>query len=206
MLSAVQFYLAHLLWAAGRTRRVRWLLRIKGREMEENILIQKNQKTVKIFTWIILVASALVFFSAVLNLFSSSFVGSFLEGIMMRSKGIDIRYNETPYIILASLKLIISAYIILSAVFVLQYKEIWRKQIIVGIILAILYMLVSPLIYYYNFPQIHITTSDDSEMNVIAIVRKMALVWGYFWSIAWSIFFIVSIVKYNKREVKLLFS
>jgi hypothetical protein len=174
--------------------------------MKENILVEKNQKTVKVFTWILLVASALVFLSAISGLFSSPFVNSFLKGLNTQSFKMDIHINQTPYIILASFKLVISAYILISAIFVLQYKEVWRKQIIIGIILAALYMLTSPLINYINFPQIHFHNTERLPINMMDTARTMSLVIGYLWSIAWSVFFIVAITKYNKREIKLLFS
>lgn len=174
--------------------------------MEENILLEKSQKTVKIFTLILLIASVLVFISAALGLFSSSFASSFLENSKILSNKVDIHINETPIVILLTIKLIISAYIILSAIFVLQYKEKWRKQIIAGLILAMLYMLTSPAINYYNFPQIHFQQSNNMQINMMDAARTMSLIIGYLWSIAWSVFFIIAIIKYNKRETKLLFS
>ena len=174
--------------------------------MEENLLLEKNKKTVRVFTLILLIASALVLISAIFGLFSSSFVNSFLENSKLLTNKVDIHINQTPVIILLTLKLIISAYIVLSAIFVLQYKETWRKQIVVGIILAMLYMLTSPLINYFNFPQINFHNSPDIPKNLTDAARTMSLLIGYLWSIAWSVFFIISIVKYNKKEIKLLFS
>ena len=174
--------------------------------MEENILVEKNKKIVKVFTWILLVASALVCFSAISGLFTSSFANSFLNNFNRQSFKIDIHINQTPYIILASFKMVISAYILLSAIFVLQYKEVWRKQIIIGIILATLYMLTSPLINYINFPQVHIQNTEKLPINIMDAARTMSLIIGYLWSIAWTVFFIIAIVKYNKTETKLLFS
>ncbi len=171
--------------------------------MEENIVTVKNQKTVKTFTWIILIASGLVFVAAMFGMFTSSFLNSIMASTKIASS---VHLNATAILILDFWRMLISGYIILSAVFVLQYREVWRRQIIAGLILAILYMIISPIVTYYSFPQINFAGSDSMQAGIMDAAKTAGMLFQYFWAVAWSVFFIVAIFKYNNKEIKELFS
>ena len=176
--------------------------------MEDDVLLAKNQKSVKIFSWIIIIASGLALFSGISGLVSSSFANSILGDFNMSSNKVNMHINEIPGIIMNLIKILICALIVLSAIFVLQYREIWRKRLLIGLILAIIYMMISPLISYLNFPRIHFSNFGNMPANVgnmEELVKTMTLMFGYLWSIAWSVFFIITIVKFNKSEIKLMF-
>jgi len=170
--------------------------------MEENLLLEKNRKTIKVISWVILIAAAISVLSSMLGLMSTPFINSMQNSKLFHNK---IEMNITAIILLNLTKMLISIFILLSAIFVLQYKEMWRRQIITGLILAIAYLMISPVISYYNYPTFHFPIDPNMPAGFLESAKLMSIIFSYFWSVAWSVFFIIAILKYRKEEIKLLF-
>ncbi|MFA5804959.1 MAG: hypothetical protein WC879_09960 [Melioribacteraceae bacterium] len=160
--------------------------------METLVLQKKNQEVVNIFSWVLIVISAFVLLRSIL------FLNGYSSMIKMQliTKNFDppVGINFTLYFIQSGLELLLSIVVFVSATFVLKYSNRWRKVLVYGLIISIIFLMVSPIISYYNID------------NVIVGVDKIPrLIWRYSLSIILSTFFIFVIIKLSKEEVKLLF-
>ena len=105
-----------------------------------------------------------------------------------------IGINFTLYFIQNAVELLLCVLVYVSAVYVLKFNNVWRQVLVYGLITSIIFLMVSPIISYYNID------------NVIVGVDKIPrLIWRYSLSIILSAFFIFVIIKLSKEEVKLLF-
>ncbi len=173
--------------------------------METLVNQEKNQKTVRVFTWILIIIASLSILSGLAGIIGSYFLNSAQEYFQTMPGKAAFTLNMTPIIIINSIKILISIFILLSAIFVLQYKETWRKQIIIGLMLAIAYLLVSPLVNYFDLLQFHYTGTGNISQQMQDMAKTASLIFSYGWSVIFSVFFIVAIVKYNNKDIKLLF-
>lgn len=173
--------------------------------MEGYSHIEKNQKTIRVFSWIIIIAATLSLFIGVFGLITSPNASSMHEYTKIITTSVGIKINSYVNIMLDSIKILINALLVFSAVFLLRYKETWRKQVILWLIIAIIYLMISPLLNYIYFPQINFYNMKNIPINIRKIARIHTLMSAYLWSIIWTVFFIVVIVKLNKKEIKLLF-
>lgn len=160
--------------------------------METVVLQNNNRDTIKVFSWILIVISTI-------GLLSSLFVSNgYSSMITMQSitKNFDppIGINFTLYFIQNAVGILLCVVVFISAAFVLKYNNRWRKMLVYGLIISIIFLMISPIINYYNID------------NVLVGVNKIQRLIGYYFlSIILSAFFIYVIIKLSKQEVKLLF-
>lgn len=168
-------------------------------------LIQKNkeQKTVKIFSWILIAGSVFVFLKVLLVL--NGYAG--MINMQQMSKNFDppIQMNFTLYFVLNGIELLLNILIFISAVFVLKYSDLWRRILIYALIFAILYLLISPILSYNNFMMRDTIMIKGMEKEMLKSVKSSLLIWSYFWSVVISIFFFVVIKKFSNKKTKELF-
>jgi len=171
--------------------------------MNELNQISKEQKYVKIFVWILIVGSVLIFLKALLAL--NGYAG--MINMQQLSKNFDppIQMNFTLYFVLSGIELLLSIIIFVSAVFVLKYSDLWRKVLIYGLILSVLYLVISPIIYYNNFLMRDTIMLRGMEKNMLSLAKSSFLIWSYFWSVVISIFLVVVIKKLSDQKTKELF-
>ena len=167
-------------------------------------LIQKNkeQKTVKIFSWILIAGSVFVFFKVLLVL--NGYAG--MINMQQITKNFDppIQMNFTLYYVLSGIELLLNILIFISAVFVLKYSDLWRRILIYVLIFAILYLLISPILDN-NFMMRDTMMIQGIEKEILKFAKSPFLVWSYFWSVVISLFFVVVIKKFSNNKTKELF-
>lgn len=167
-------------------------------------LIQKNkeQKTVKIFSWILIAGSVFVFFKVLLVL--NGYAG--MINMQQITKNFDppIQMNFTLYYVLSGIELLLNILIFISAVFVLKYSDLWRRILIYVLIFAILYLLISPILDN-NFMMRDTMMIQGIEKEILKFAKSPFLVWSYFWSVVISLFFVVVIKKFSNKKTKELF-
>jgi hypothetical protein len=105
-----------------------------------------------------------------------------------------IGINFTLYFIQNAVELLLCVVVYVSAVYVLKFNNVWRQVLIYGLITSIIFLIMSPIITYYNVHSI-----------IEGFPKISRLIWSYIWSIIFSAFFIFVIMKLSKEEVKLLF-
>ncbi len=173
--------------------------------MEDINLIEKTQKNIKILTWILIIGSALILLSALF------IFGGYSNMIYLQSatKNFDppININFTLYFILNAIKLLLSIVIFLSAIFVLKYKDNWRKILVYTLSAAILYLLISPIVNYLYFPMLDLVAPTEGTAQVMLNMAKTSmLIFSYIWSFVFIAFFIYAIKRMTNMEVLKLFS
>jgi len=169
--------------------------------METSVSQEKNQQLVKTFSWILIAISVFVLLGSLLFHRGYSSIIT-LQGI---TKNFDppIGINFTLYFIQNAIELLLCIIVYISATFVLKYDDTWRKILLYGLIASIIFLLISPIINYYNMPTL--TIKQPGGVSYISISKTTALIWSYAWSIIFSAFFIFVIVKFSKKEIKQLF-
>ncbi len=142
--------------------------------MTENKI--KNRLPIQLFAWLLIIGSTLVLLKSLFihkgyyNLFDSYFLTENFN------PPVDFNFGLQAFFII--LELIIAATVFVSAVFVLKFKEFWRRILSYSAGVSILLVLFAPKIIL--FPQ-----------SLLIVI---------------SLFLISGIVLLNKREVKELFS
>jgi len=171
--------------------------------VEEIIVQQKNQQLVKVLSWVLIVLSALVLLRSVFTLQSLS--------TMVKMKGITksfnppVELNFAPHIIQSSIEFLLCVVIFVSATYVLKFRKVWKQILIYGLIASIIFLIVSPLINYYNPTFLKIESINGAEREMMNVVTRSMLMWSYTWSILFSILFVYIILKLSREEIKILF-
>jgi len=161
---------------------------------------EKNQKVVKVFSWILIVLSTLVLLR---NLFlSQAYSSAIIIQSTTRKFDPPLGVNFTLYFIQHAVEFLLCIVVFVSATFVLKYKNLWRNVLLYGLIISIIFLMISPIINYYNIPGYVESIGGGGYINVS---RTSILIKSFAWSIIISAFFIVVILKLSKEEVKLLF-
>ncbi len=173
--------------------------------MEDIVTKDKNQKTVRVFTWILIIITSISVLAGISGIIGAYIINSAQEYFQSMPGKAAFALNLTPINILNSIKIFISLYVLLSAVFVLNFKEVWRKQIITALILAIVYLIASPLVSYFDLLNIHLPDAENIPTRIQDTAKMASLIFSYGWSVVFSTFFVVAIVKYNNAGIKLLF-
>lgn len=171
--------------------------------MDDLIQQNKEQKTVKIFSWILIAGSLFVFLKVLLVL--NGYAG--MINMQQITKNFDppIQMNFTLYFVLSGIELLLNILIFISAVFVLKYSDLWRRILIYALIFAILYLLISPILSYNNFMMRDTLMIKGMEKEMLKSAKSSLLIWSYFWSVVISIFFFVVIKKFSNKKTKELF-
>lgn len=172
--------------------------------METLVLQEKNRKVIKIFSWILIIISTIV----LLGDLSASNGLSAMITLQSITKKFDppVQINFTLYFTQYAVGLLLCVVIFISATFVLKFRERWRKVLVYGLITAIIFLMISPIINYYNYPVVKVASPSSIPKHWIYLSKASILIRSYFWSIVLSAFFIVVIMRFSKKEVTLLFN
>ena len=160
---------------------------------------EKNKRNIKIITWVIIVISSLSLLASLSGLIGSLFMNATQNSSAANAK---MNMNLVYVLIMNSIQFLLSAFLLISAIFALQFKEYWRGKIILGLILSIVYLLIAPIINFYYPP---VEFQNQGVQNVYSNVKMLMLYTSYFYSIVISIFFIISIFRYSNKNIKILF-
>ncbi|GBD90441.1 hypothetical protein BMS3Abin04_01158 [bacterium BMS3Abin04] len=171
--------------------------------MDDLNQINREQKYVQIFSWILIVGSILIFLKALLAL--NGYAGMINMQQLSKNFNPSIQMNFTLYFVLSGIELLLSILIFISAVFVLKYSDLWRRILIYGLILAILYLVIFPILYYNNFMMRDTMMIKGMEKEMLKLAKSSFLIWSYFWSVIVSIFFVFVIKKLSNEKTKELF-
>lgn len=117
-----------------------------------------------------------------------------------------IKINYNLYFIQSVFELLLFTLILISSIFVLKSRNKWRKALIYGLIVSTVFLIVSPIINYMNFPMVNIKMMDINESKMMNIAKTSILIWSFTRSVIISVFFIYVIIKMSKEEIKLLFN
>lgn len=160
--------------------------------MEAAALEKKNQELVKILSWILIIISTLVLLRSIF--FSHGYSSMITMNLVTKNFDPPLGINFTLYFVQNAIELLLCVVVFVPATFVLKYSDRWRKVLVYGLVVFIIFLMVSPIISYYNID------------NVIVGVDKIPrLIWRYSLSIILSAFFVFVIIKLSKEEIKLLF-
>ena len=160
--------------------------------MEAVVSQEKNQKLVKTLSWILIFVSAIVLLRSIF--FSHGYSAMITMQGITKNFNPPIGINFTLYFVQNAVELLLCAVVYISAVYVLKFNNMWRQVLVYGLIASIIFLIVSPVINYYNVHSI-----------ITGFPKTSRLIWSYIWSIILSAFFIFIIMKLSKEEVRLMF-
>lgn len=171
--------------------------------MEEKLNEDKNKKFVRIIAWILIVVSVLVLLGrlAVTQGYRAMIE---MQGL---TKNFDPPFsmNFTIYYIQSAVEIILCTLVFISSTFLLQYKEKFRQLLIYSLIAAIAYLLIYPIINYFNFPELTMRYDDGTGTKIMKIAKSTTLIWAYIWSVVITAGLVFVIHKFSKEEIKILF-
>ncbi len=160
--------------------------------MEAVVLQEKNQKLIKTLSWVLIILSAVVLLK---SLFFARGYSSMItmQGI---TKNFDppIGINFTLYFIQQAVELLLCVVVYVSAVYVLKFNNVRRKVLVYCLVASIIFLIVSPIITYYNV-----------HNGIEEFPKTSRLLWYYFWSMILLAFLIYVTMKLSQKEVKALF-
>lgn len=172
--------------------------------METSYVEAKNQRTVKTFAWILIALSILLLVRSIFTLQGISSIITIKSLTRKFNPPLDINY--TPFFIQSSIELLLCIVVFLAATFVLKFKNLWRNVLVYGLTASIIFLFIMPVINYYNMPPWTISSMGDLERQMLNAARTSMLIWSYTWTMIFSTFFVVVIVKLTKKEVRSLFA
>ncbi|MCL6100534.1 MAG: hypothetical protein M1391_18405 [Bacteroidetes bacterium] len=172
--------------------------------MEASYVQAKNQRTVKTFAWILIAISVLLLLRSIFTLQSVSAIIMIKDLTRKFNPPMDINY--TPYFIEHAIELLLCIVVFVAATFVLKFENLWRNVLVYGLTVSIIFLLISPLVDYYNLAPWGIEPMTSIDKRIMNITKTSMLIWSYTWSIIFSAFFTVVIIKLSKKEVRSLFA
>jgi hypothetical protein len=172
--------------------------------METNVLQGKNQKLVRMLSWILIVVSALVLLSTVFTLHDLSSMVT-MQGIT-KNFNPPVELNFAPYLIKNAIELLLCVIIFISSTFVLKYKKVWKQILVYSLIASIIFLVISPLMTFYNPTFLKIDSLKNAEKEMMNVAKTSMLIWSYIWSIIFSVFLAYVIWKLSRKEIKVLFN
>lgn len=171
--------------------------------MEELIVNGKNKKLIKMFAWILIVLSAILFIRSLFALFFYSYAINQLSPSEHPYHFVKPYYSV--YIIEYAIESIICVFILVSSMFVLKLKNNWRKVIIYILSVAILYLIVYPIVNYYNHLSLQTIANKLSEINLHNAFTESFSMWYYILPVLLAVFYVYVIIKLSREEIKILF-
>jgi ABC-type glycerol-3-phosphate transport system permease component len=116
-----------------------------------------------------------------------------------------VEFNFAPSIIQSIIEFILCVIVFVSAAYVLKFRKVWKQILIYSLIASIIFLLVFPIVNYYNPTFLIIDSVSGPEKEMLNAMNGSLLMWSYTWSVIISAFFIYTIIKLSKEEIKLLF-
>lgn len=172
--------------------------------MEEMTLQERNHDVVKILTWFLIGITTLLLIK---NFFTMHELANIvtLKGITKKFNP-SVHLNFMPYIINNMAEIIICIVVYISATFVLKFKNVWRRILLFSLIIAIMFLVISPLVTYFNPFLIEPDHLTETQKLFVSKMTEHILITSYLWSVIFSIFMVYVIFKLSKREIRALFS
>lgn len=171
--------------------------------MEEIIVIEKNKKLIKMLAWILIVLSAILLIRSLFAILFYSFI------INQLSPSAHPYHFAKPYyfvyIIEFAIEFIICAFILVSSIFVLKLKNNWRKGLVNVLVAGLLYLIVYPIVNYYNHLSLQTIANKLIEKNMNGAFNESNSIWYYVPTVLIAVLFIYVIIKLSKAEIKSLF-
>ena len=172
--------------------------------METLVSQEKNQKLVKVLSWILIIITTLLIVRNIFGLFFYSYIIKQLSHYP-DSPSHAATINYAIFLIENAIELVICSVLFVSSIFVLKFSNTWRKVIVYGLITAIIYLIVFPLINYYNSQSLLSIPNKTFGKEIFSVSLTSLLIRSYAISILLFGFFAFLIAKLSKNEIKLLF-
>lgn len=170
--------------------------------MGELTVEEKHKKLIKTIGWILISISVFVLLKN--SVFPSEYSDKLTRMKIVENFDPPARIDYTIFFLQRGLEVILCLAIYLTAAFLVKFNKTSRKMLIYFLSAAIIYLVIYPLVNYY-FPPVDIEMYREQDRVIISELWKSELIWSYVWSVLLSAFFIYTIHKLSKEEIKLLF-
>lgn len=171
--------------------------------METSLLEEKNKKSVKTLSLVLIGFSVFVLLRSFLAFFGYLMISKMQHLPQYLNSPQTIKINLNYYFIQNSIELLLGIVILISSLGVLRYKRFWKTVLIYGLSISIIYLLVYPLFAFNNF---QIISGSINGFQLKELVGTSMLIWYYVLSIIISVFIIFVMIKFSKNEIKVLFN
>ncbi len=158
--------------------------------MEETLQLIKDQRAVKTFTWNIIVLSFLGFIFGLIGI--AVFLKSQINLHSVPQDSLANFLNPRLYLFQSILQIIIGIILVMSSFYVLKLSEKWRKILIVGLIIEILFLLIIPVINTGHIPNV------DTRLQEWGSAKTRIVLWSFIISYCIAGFYILSLIKFTR--------
>jgi len=164
--------------------------------MENKVSQIRYHRTVSTYSWNIIIISAfgLLFALAGIGL---TYMTRHIE--FPRVNGLSFFLNPKLYFIPSIFQIPISGVLLISSILVLKGSDKGRKLLIFGLIAAILFLIIIPIITINHIPNLE-TASATWGFGKTSMVSC-----HFFFSLSIAIYFLVALMKLSRDEIKQLF-
>lgn len=164
--------------------------------MENKVSQIRCHRTVSSFSWNIIIISTFGMLFALTGL-GLTYITRHIE--FPKINGLSFFLNPKLYLIPSIFQIPISGLLLFSSILVLKGSEKGRKFLIFGLIAAILFLIIIPIITINHIPNLE-TASEAWGFGKISIVSC-----HFFFSLSIAVYFLIALIKLSRIEIKQLF-
>jgi len=174
----------------------------KGNKMEGALNQVKNQRSVKSFSFNIIIISVAGFVLGFLGIvwYLLKLRSAYPEMSSLPLNGLVQFMNPGNYIIQSLFQIGISIVLIYSSYYVLKYSEKWRKILVYGLIASSLFLIIAPFFNTGNIPNLDLPTNEIWGGAKVKIVT-----WLFLTTYLTAGYFVLIALKLSREEIKKLF-
>ncbi len=160
----------------------------------------KNQ--IRWYSWLLILFTLIVFFKYLFDY--NGFFSMLKLQVLTKDFNPPANINFTLFFFMKGIELFLNILILITAIFVMSYKNISRKILIYTLLVTIVFYLGTPIIRYAYLPQTGISSVRLGEM-INFTENYSSVIVTYFWPFVTSVFFIITIKKFSKEEIRKAF-
>lgn len=163
--------------------------------MEETLHHIRDERAVRTYSWNIIILSSLGFLFGLFGI--AVYLRNPVNFSTVTRDSLANFFNPRLYFTQSIIQIIIGAILITASVYTIKHSEKWRKVLIAGLILEILFLLVTPVINSGYIPNV------DTKLQEWGSAKTRIVLWSFIISYCLAGFYILSALKFLK--VKYLF-
>jgi hypothetical protein len=156
----------------------------------------RNHRTVKSFSWNVIIIAAFGFLFGLAGIVMT-YITRHID--FPRIDGLSFFLKPQLYFIPSIFQIPISSILLISSILVLKGSDKGRKLLIYGLITAILFLIIIPVITISHIPNLE-TSSKTWGFGKISMVSC-----HFFFSLSIAIYFFIAMMKFSKDEIRQLF-
>lgn len=165
----------------------------------------EKKKGIQILSWVLIIISVIGLLRNTLYSFGYSEMVHMLSLSKKYNPPLEFNFNLYLFVIQTLIGVILNVAVIVSAIFIMKYKNIWRRVLIYSLILSTIFLLIVPIVEYINWPLFE-SYLFNQQQHVVETFRTSKLIGSYVWSITLSTILIFITLRLFNPKFKAIFN